>query len=359
MLKMSEAVKFEQEAIGELSELLERIPIVQIEGVRAEPECGPDRGADAVIDLRVDGKPYRIYCEFKSNGHPKATRRAIEQLKHLHLGKPNEAALFAAPYISEPARALCVAAGVNYFDLHGNFRIFLGSLFIEGRTSDKPAVEKRDLKSLFKPKSARVLRWMLRDPLTPMRLKDIAEGARVSLGQVHNVKEALLDREWADSTPAGVALTDPDGLVDAWREAYEAQPGESRSYYTLLHGDALIEALKPLMAENRREPALALASYSAAAWYAPYGRDETTTLYVWPDVIADLEAALSLESTEKGANVKVRMLEEESALLDAVEAAPGLMATSPIQTYLDLDASGDRGREAAAFLRKKGFAWPR
>lgn len=359
MLKQSEAMKFEQEAISELSGLLDRVPIVHIEGVRAEPEDSPDRGVDAVIDLRVDKTPYQIYCEFKSNGHPKATRRAIEQLKHLSLGKPSEAVLFAAPYISEPARDLCVAAGVNYFDLHGNFRIFLGSLFMEGRTSDKPAVEKRDLKSLFKPKSARVLRWMLRDPFTPMRLKDIAEGARVSLGQVHNVKEALIDREWADSTSAGVALKDPDSLVDAWREAYEAQPGGSRSYYTLLHGDALVEALKLLTAENRREPVAVLASYSAAAWYAPYGRDETTTLYVWPDAISDLETALSLEPTEKGANVKVRMLEEESVLLDAVEAAPGILATSPIQTYLDLDASGERGREAAAFLRKKGFAWSR
>lgn len=358
MLKMTEAMKFEREALEELSALLDRIPIVRLEGVRTEHEGGADQEADAIVDLLVGATPYTLYCEFKTNGHPKAVRSAIDQLNHWRLAKPNDAALFAAPYISEPARDLCVAAGVNYFDLHGNFRIFLGSLFIEGRTNDKPAVEKRDLKSLFKPKSARVLRWLMRAPLTPMRLKDIAEGAKVSLGQVHNVKEGLLHREWAQSTPEGVVLTDPDGLVDAWREAYEPAPAETRSYYTILHGEALTQKLRALMADDRREPVLALGAYSAASWLAPYVRDETTTLYAWPEALAGLETALSLEPAAKGANVKVKVLEEESVLLDAVEVAPDLLITSPVQTYLDLYASGDRGREAAEFLRKKGFAWP-
>jgi hypothetical protein len=358
MLKPGELLKFEHEAIEALTALFDRIPIVRLEGVHMLPGSRHDLDVDAVFNVLVGGQPYALFCELKTNGHPRATRQAVEQLSRRRNGRPGEAALFVAPYISESARDICVDADVNYFDLHGNYRIFLGSLFIEGSTGDKPAVEKRDLKSLFKPKSARILRWLLRDPDTPMRLKDIAEGARVSLGQVHNVKEGLIVREWAETTPDGVVLTDPDSLVDAWREDYEQQPGETHHYYTILHGAPLIGKLKGLMAEARREPLLALRSYSAADWLAPYGRSETILLYAWPTALPALERELALQPMAKGANVQVHVLDEESVLLDAVEAAGGLLTTSPVQTYLDLYSGGDRGREAAAFLRQKGFAWP-
>lgn len=359
MLKQIEALKFESEAVHELTELFDRIPIVHIEGVRTGQAAGPDFEVDAVFDLLVGETPYTLFCEFKTNGHPRATRDAIEQLSRWRTGRPQDAAIFVAPYISEPARDLCVEAGVNYFDLHGNFRVFLGSLFIEGRTADKPTVERRDLRSLFKPKSARVLRWLLRNPETPMRLKDIAEGAKVSLGQVHNVKEGLLSREWAEATPEGVVLADASSLVDAWRDDYEKPAGETHHYYTVLHGAPLVDRLKTLMAEDRQEPVLALRSYSAADWLAPYGRSDTTFLYAWPTALPALERELSLQPMAKGANVQVRVLGEESVLLDAVEAADGLMTTSPLQTYLDLYNGGDRGREAAQFLRQKGFGWPK
>lgn len=357
MLKYDEALKFESEAVEALTALFERIPIVRLEGVRAAPWDA--REVDVVFDITVSDRPYTLYCEFKASGHPQATRKAVEQLSRWRDGPPGEATMFIAPYISEPAREICVEAGVNYFDLHGNFRIFLGSLFVEARTADKPTVERRDQKSLFKPKSARVLRWMLRHTHTPMRLKDIAEGAKVSLGQVHNVKEGLLSREWAESTSEGVLLTDPDRLVEAWREDYEKPPGETRQYYTVLHGPQLIDRLKPLMAEHPDEPFLALRSYSAADWLAPYGRSDTTFLYAWPTVLSDLERELSLQPMAKGANVQVRVLSEESVLLDAVETAEGVVTTSPVQTYLDLYSGGDRGQEAAEFLRHNGFGWPK
>lgn len=357
MLKYDAALKFESEAVEALTALFERVPIVRLEGVRTTP-WGPGE-IDAVFDITVSGRPYALYCEFKTNGHPQATRQAVEQLSRWRNGPSGEAAMFVAPYISEPAREICVEAGVNYFDLHGNFRIFIGSLFIEAKTTDKPTVERRDQKSLFKPKSARVLRWMLRHTHTPLRLKDIAEGAKVSLGQVHNVKEGLLSREWAESTSEGVVLTDPDRLVEAWREVYEKPPGETHHYYTVLHGPQLVDRLKPLMARHPDEPLLTLRSYSAADWLAPYGRSDTTFLYAWPDVLPELERELSLQPMAKGANVQVRVLSEESVLLDAVEAAKGVLTTSPVQTYLDLYDGGDRGQDAAEFLRHNGFGWPK
>jgi hypothetical protein len=273
--------------------------------------------------------------------------------------EPRTELVFMAPYISEQARNLCVDAGVHYLDLYGNYRLALANLFIERAVAEKPVVERRDLKSLFKPKSARVLRWLLKDPARAVRLKEIADGAQVSLGQVHNVKEGLLDREWASTTAEGLVLTDPDALLEGWRDAYETPAGASRRYYTVHHGDELLTRLKRLMGRDPQARMLALASYSAANWIAPYGRSETTYLYAWPDIVPDLEAELSLSKTAKGANVVVTVLEDEGVLLDAIEPAPQVVTTSPVQTYLDLHNSGDRGREAAEFLRHQELQWPR
>ena len=43
---------------------------------------------------------------------------------------------------------------------------------------------------------------------------------------------------------------------------------------------------------------------------------------------------------------------------DTVEPAPGAVCTSPVQTYLDLSIAGERGAEAAAYLRQQKLSWP-
>jgi len=53
------------------------------------------------------------------------------------------------------------------------------------------------------------------------------------------------------------------------------------------------------------------------------------------------------------------VLQDEGLFLDGVEPALGVWVTSPVQTYLDLAAAGERGREAADYLRNQGLRWPR
>jgi hypothetical protein len=357
MLKVAETLKLEHEAVAAFEALIASIPIVQLEDTQFEQDRH-DIGADIVIDVRVADKPHRLFCQVKSDGHPRATRQAIHQLRYWPHRTDKTATVFIAPYISEQARALCVEAGVNYFDLFGNYRLSLENLFLERTVADKPAAERRDLKSLFKPKSARVLRWLLRESQTPARLQEIADGTKVSLGQVHNVKEGLLAREWAETTSDGLVLSNPSGLLDAWRDDYEPPAGQTRKYYTIHHGEALMAKLRAILIDQDA-PSLAVGSYSAATWLAPYGRAETTFLYARPEILPRLESELSLEPAAKGANILIKVLEDEGVLLDAIEPVEHIVTTSPVQTYLDLFSSGDRGREAADFLRQRGLEWRR
>ena len=101
----------------------------------------------------------------------------------------------------------------GFLDLVGNARLAFDNVFIERRVSGRPPADRRELKSLFKPKSAQVLRVLLRDPRRAWRVTELAEPAGVSLGHVSNVRAGLLDREWAQVSEGGLFLSEPDALA--------------------------------------------------------------------------------------------------------------------------------------------------
>ena len=165
--------------------------------------------------------------------------------------------MLITPFLSEESRAICVDHDVGYLDLHGNAFFHVPGVLIDIGVPGRPAAKQRDLKSLFRPKAAHILRIMLRDPKRAWRVSDLAAASEASLGHVSNVRRALLSREWAREEAGGVALTDPDALLDAWRDAYRRPAGELVTFHTALHGHAFEEAAKQVWSEHsfRRWPA--------------------------------------------------------------------------------------------------------
>jgi hypothetical protein len=262
-----------------------------------------------------------------------------------------------APYLSPESQALCREQGVGFLDFEGNARLVFDGVFVERRVESKPAVIRREIKSLFKPKSAQVLRVLLRDPKRPWRVAELAAVARVSLGHIHNVRVGLLDREWARIEPSGLLLSQPNALLDAWRDAYEPPAGDRLAFYTTLHGIAFDAAARQALSVVDKHGKAMFASFSAAQWLAPYARVGTHFFYADPAGLDQLQQQLALSSPIKGENVIVTRLRNDDLFRDAVEPAAGIACTSPVQTYLDLAASGERGREAAEFLRRETLQW--
>ena len=46
------------------------------------------------------------------------------------------------------------------------------------------------------------------------------------------LRTGLIDREWARASDDGLVLSQPDALLDAWRDSYTAPPGERLRFYT-------------------------------------------------------------------------------------------------------------------------------
>jgi hypothetical protein len=342
-----------------LRRLLENIPILQIEGIEAEAVSG-DWGPDLIAQLLVDGRQHMLICEYKSNGQPRFARSALLELRDYVMQKaPHATPIFMAPYISPAVRQLCEEKGVGYLDLEGNARIAFGGVFIERMVADKPAAEQRELKSLFRPKSAQVLRAMLREPGRAWRVTELSEISGVSLGHVSNVRTGLIDREWARASDDGLVLSEPDALLDAWRDSYTAPPGERLRFYTPLHGSAFEDAARGALRAEGGPGRAAFASFSAAQWLAPYGRTGTHYFFADEEGLRKLQAALKLAPASKGENVVITVPKDLGLIADTIEPASGAVCTSPIQTYLDLSIAGERGTEAAEHLRQERLSWPK
>jgi hypothetical protein len=189
MLKVLDTVKgSEQRSALLLEELLLRIPSLTVKSVAVEPS-GKERGIDILARVRSGEQDYILVCEVKQSGQPRFAREAINQLRaYLSRSKAAAIPIFIAPFLTASTREFCQAQGVGYLDFEGNAHIAFGPVYIERSTASRPEVEKREFRSLFKPRSAQVLRVLLRDPKRVWKLSELAEQSGVSIGHVSNVQ---------------------------------------------------------------------------------------------------------------------------------------------------------------------------
>ena len=316
-----------------------------------------DTAIDFIASFRRGKTTHHILVEVKANAEPARVRSAIWQLQSAAEAYGADAyAVIAAPYVSPASRKICRENGVGFIDFSGNAYLRVGGLEIDHRTDTKPKTEQRVLRSLFKPKAAAVLHTMLKDPSHAWRIGDLAEQAGVSAGHASQVGKQLRQREWAERSEAGMWLSDPNALLDSWREEYEPPSGERVQLYTHLHGPALQDAVGTIMTDGT-DAILLYASFSAADWIAPFARTGRAYFYADERGLSRLQADLGLQSAAKGANIDILVPDDPAVLGTAVPLNNGLLVTNAVQTYLDLSIAGERGREAAEHLRAEALSW--
>jgi hypothetical protein len=358
MLKMSNSVKeVEQRGAAELERLLKRIPRIKIKSLKIGM-MQKDPGFDIQVRIELDGIQHTLIAEVKTSGQPRYARQAILQLKAVaSSSSPPAIPVFIAPFLTESTRDLCFQQGVSYLDFEGNARMAFDSVYLELVSPHRPSSPRREYRSLFKGRSAKVLRILLSSPDRSWKLTDLARESCVSIGHVSNVQSSLLDREWAERNDLGLSLTAPRALLDAWSAAYERPLAAERRFYTTLHGTMLEEALRELFRSAKETAHLAVASFSAAQWISPFGRTATQYFYADEDSVASLKGSLRLSSASKGENVVVWIPKDRDVYFGSTEQARGICCTSALQTYLDLLQGGERGREAADHLRRTALSW--
>ncbi|OGB88229.1 MAG: hypothetical protein A3H39_03305 [candidate division NC10 bacterium RIFCSPLOWO2_02_FULL_66_22] len=333
------------EAEKALRECLERVPFLSIKRIRREPRLG-SASADIALRLKTPDGEQVVLVEVKSSGQPRVVREAVNQLLQYRSKVPEAYGVLVAPYISPQSARICVENGIGYVDLAGNCRLRFRQVYVEREGKPNPAPQRRDLRSLYSPRTTRVLRVLLLDPKKTWKLQPLAQEAGVSLGQVYNVKKLLVDREWIRTDEEGLRLVEPSPLLTEWSQNYTYRRNAARDFYSL---DAPPEIESKLATACRdRSVQYALTGFSAAARLAPMVRYQRVTAYVSGD-FGGLVKTLGLKEVPSGANVTVLSPYDDGVFYGAADIN-GIQIVSPVQAYLDLIGYRGRGEEAATFL---------
>ena len=351
-------------AADRLLALLDGVPAIEAVDVQDGAGKGRYVGGGGTLHAEIvavvhltGGEAHTLVVDFKRVGEPRFARltaawfaRRLPVAREEGLPVPHP--VFAAPYVSDRGAAVAAEEGMGYFDLAGNARLAFGPVYVERTGHPNPDPDDRPLASLFAPKTSRVARALLVHPARAWRLQELADEVDVSLGLVAKAKASLLDGEYARETPEGLALADPDGLLDAWLAADRRRP-KPRGYYSL---DPLPETERRVTDAARASGArAALTSFSGAECVAPHVRYAHASVLVEADALEQVAERAGLRPVETGANVRLHEPYDDGAFY-GVRDVDGLPVAHPVQLVLDLAREKGRGEEAADHLRRHALA---
>lgn len=330
---------------GALRSCLRNVPFLEIRKVESEPG-GEDLPPDLLISLELSGTERQLIIEARKSGQPRLAREAANQLLRYKERYPGAYGVFAAPFISAKAAEICFKEELGYVDLSGNCRLCFDRIYIEKQGNPNLFAEKRDLRTLYSPRAQRILRVLLSGPGKSWKTRELSEEARVSLGQVSNVRKLLADREWIRTEPDGFLLSDPEALLHEWGENYSTRKNRIRDFYTLKSVPEFEAGLASICAQEGL--AYALTGFSAAGRLAPAVRRQKVHAYL-EEAGTVLASLLGMKEVPSGANVSLLTPYDEGVFYGTREI-DSIRIVSPVQIYLDLLGLRGRGEEAAAAL---------
>jgi hypothetical protein len=339
----------EKRAEAAIEACLEDVPFVRVKKTRRNVQLG-NIVADLIVDLQIaDGPPRRIVVEAKASGQPRLAREAANHLLRLLGESPGTYGVFMAPYISPASAGICRKEGIGYLDLAGNCGLCFEKVFIRREGIPNPFAERRDLRSLYAAKSARVLRVLLMRNREWWRTQALSEEATVSLGLVASVKNLLRDREWIVEGFMGFKLSDASSLLKEWSENYTYRKNAVRNFYSLKRPEEVEETLAKACAELAIR--YAFTGFSAARRIAPAVRGQRAMAYL-TDIPDALLEKVGLKEVDSGANASL-MIPYDDGVYYMTRDVDSLRVVCPVQLYLDLRAFKGRGEEAAEAIWKK------
>jgi len=313
-------------------------PITQmyLEGVRP----------DLLFEVMAGNRPSKIIVEVKSVGEPRQVRYSIQQLREYLTQIEDAYGVVAAPYISNDTARLCKGNGVGYIDLAGNCFLNFDKVYIEQKNYPNPTVERRQLRSLFTPRSSRILRAMLANPRRPWQVQELAEEANVSLGLAFKIKERLLDLEYAREESKNILLNRSGELLDKWADNYSFRRNKMYDYFGFEEPKEIERRLAGYC--QKREIPYALTLFSGAALVAPFARYTRGFAYV-SEGIPELAGSVELKEVSSGPNFTILEPYDKGVFYGSRKIG-GLEGACDVQLYLDLVGYKGRGEESAKFL---------
>jgi hypothetical protein len=276
---------------------------------------------------------------------------------------PRHIRLVYAPVISPRVAEIARRHDVSYIDYVGNCRIVnpAAGLFISRADIPNPSTDRKRETTAdpFAPKSSRIVRAMLHQPNRGWQVNELARYSNVSAGLASRVKRTLVNEGFAFERQRLLHLCDPAGLLENWSKNYPG-PAEKISLYFRGGTREAESSLDKWCRQNGMKGALG--GFAAAWQLAAEVRYNVANFYVEergfePKTFEMLTEIFGAKVVESGANGQLWRGYDESIFVNSKlsigSERPDILATSALQTYLDLKHLGGRGEDAANAIFEK------
>jgi hypothetical protein len=311
----------------------------------------PPEPTDPGLLLRFPAHTFLI--AWRSSSRVASVASALRALRQHPVGA---LPLVAVPFMGEAGAALCAEAHTGWLDLSGNAHIVGPGLrvLVQGhpnafRQAGRPG-------SAFAPKSARITRWLLQHPETPLSQRELSEATGLDPGFTSRIVRRLIDDELVRRDDHGrLAVPRPDLLLDAWAEDYRfAHHQVHRGLVAARSGPELVARLTEAAAQAGVDYAF---TGLAAAWqYTQFAGFRLATLYLPGGLTDALTRDLGVRPTERGANTWL-VVPDDEGVMHGAKQVDGVRCVHPVQAWLDLQAQPERAKEAADRLREERLRW--
>ncbi|MBN2192202.1 MAG: MarR family transcriptional regulator [Polyangiaceae bacterium] len=321
------------------------------------PQEDVEVAAGSEADLLVSAAGHSFVVEVLGAASPGALAAHASQVAAAARRQRRKAVpLVVVPFMGDAGRRVCEAASIPWFDLSGNAHIVAPGLriIVDGRPNrfrgpGRPA-------SIFAPKSARVVRWLLEKEGRALTQREIARATDMTDGFVSRIASRLEHESYVLREPGGaLRVKDPVLLLDAWREEYRFDKHVLlQGHVAARSGDALARFVGDTLAEGSIEHA---ATGLAAAWQMThFAAFRIATFFLVESPSKELREKLGFREDARGANLWL-VLPNDAGVFHGAETRDGLRCVHPVQAYVDLKAHPERATEAAERLRSELLSW--
>lgn len=350
---------FAREAVATLIKQLERVPFLKIENpqfevvIHSDPHIDPARDrhrqVDATITVRHGRTEWLLVLDVQKHPQLRDARFSLDRLELVCYALKRAYPILIAQYLSPSIRALCVERNIGFCDFSDNCRLVFNDVFIEREVPISQTPEPKRLKSLFSPKSSRVIRRLLHDPNHLWKVQKLAEAAVVSPATVSLIKDKLLGEEYAVRNGEAFIITKPEELLLDWARHYTSHQHNQIQLY----GRGDLDELESRFSSYCRQHSInyGFTMFSGARRVAAFTRGiQRAYAYASSDSDAlQMAKALELKPVDSGDNFRLITPNDDDVLWDKQEV-DGQYVVNDIQLYLDLAGHRGRGEENAEFL---------
>jgi DNA-binding MarR family transcriptional regulator len=258
----------------------------------------------------------------------------------------------AVPFMGPVGRRLCEEAGVSWFDLTGNARLEAPGVRVHIEGKPNRFLRPVRPRSIFAPKSARLIRWLLIHPEERFTQRNLVQDTGLSKGLVSRLvrrlgEQGLVERGENDA----IRLRDYNAMLDAWREVYDfSKHTIIRGHVAARSSDEIVRKLADQFDSAKLQHAV---TGLAGAWlWTQFAGFRLVVFYVERSPGEDVREAIGFHEEKSGENVWL-VVPNDVGVFHGASQRDGVMCAHPVQVYLDLKNQPERSAEAAERLRKE------